>query len=157
MPVPTWVTEAGIVGTWVVGVLAIFGDRIRAMVFKPKLHLELKSSLGNYITQTPAAPPDTMDHLLTLGMKKHARYYHLRVTNRAIYPTAQDVNVMLLGVERRDDEIRRSGELYVPLVLGWAGSVYPLNRTSITHKSRTRHRSSRYPCSRRPRDLSTRT
>ena len=109
--------------------LAIFGDHIRAMVFKPKLHLELKSSLGNYITQTPAAPPDTMDHLLTLGMKKHARYYHLRVTNRAIYPTAQDVNVMLLGVERRDDEIRRSGELYVPLVLGWAGSVYPLNRS----------------------------
>jgi hypothetical protein len=65
VPVPTWVTEAGIVGTWVVGVLAIFGDRIRAMVFKPKLHLELKSSLANYITQTPAAPPDTMDHLLT--------------------------------------------------------------------------------------------
>ena len=36
---------------------------------------------------------------------------------------------LALGVERRDDEIRRSGELYVPLVLGWAGSVYPLNRS----------------------------
>ena len=35
---------------------------------------------------------------------------------------------MLLGVERVNDW-RQSGELYVPLVLGWAGSVYPLNRS----------------------------
>ena len=51
MPVPTWVTEAGVLGTWVVGVLALFGDRIRAVLFKPKLHLELKSSVGVYCPQ----------------------------------------------------------------------------------------------------------
>ena len=125
-------TEAGIVGTWVVGVLAIFGERIRAMVFRPKLHLALKSSVGIYTTQTASASPDTIEHLLP-PITKHARYYHLRVTNRAIYPTAQDVQVLLLGVERVNDEIRRSGELYVPLMLGWAGSVYPLNRMTALH------------------------
>jgi hypothetical protein len=129
VPVPTWLTEVGIIGTWVVGILAICGDRIRAAVFKPKLHLELKSSVGIYTTQTIQTPsPHPIDQLLP-PKTTHARYYHLRVTNRAIYPTAQDVNVMLLGVERRDDDFRRSGELYVPLVLGWAGSVYPLNRS----------------------------
>jgi hypothetical protein len=128
VPVPTWVTEAGIVGTWVVGVLAIFGERIRAMVFRPKLHLALKSSVGIHTTQTASASPDTIEHLLP-PITKHARYYHLRVTNRAIYPTAQDVQVLLLGVEWVNDEIRRSGKLYVPSVLGWAGSVYPLNRS----------------------------
>jgi hypothetical protein len=132
VPVPTWVTEAGVLGTWVVGVLAIFGDRIRAMVFKPKLHLELKSAIGVYTTQTPpraTGNESIKDMLIPLQAPKHARYYHLRVTNRVKYPTAQDVQVMLLGVERIGDENRQSGELYVPLVLGWAGSIYPLNRS----------------------------
>jgi hypothetical protein len=101
------------------------------MVFKPKLHLELKSAVGSYTTQTP--PPstgnETIENLLVpLQAPKHARYYHLRVTNRARYPTAQDVNVLLLGLERVGDEKRRA-ELYVPLVLGWAGSIYPINRS----------------------------
>jgi hypothetical protein len=34
MAVPIWVTEADVIGTWVIGVLALFGDRIRATVFK---------------------------------------------------------------------------------------------------------------------------
>jgi hypothetical protein len=71
VPVPTWVTEAGIVGTWVVGVLAIFGERIRAMVFRPKLHLALKSSVGIYTTQTASTSPDTIEHLLP-PITKHA-------------------------------------------------------------------------------------
>jgi hypothetical protein len=50
------------------------------------------------------------------------------VTNRARYPIAQDVQVLLLGVEWVNNEFGRSGALYVPLVLGWAGSVYPLDR-----------------------------
>jgi hypothetical protein len=29
MAVPTWVTEAGVVGTWVVGFIALFGERAR--------------------------------------------------------------------------------------------------------------------------------
>jgi hypothetical protein len=40
MAVPTWVTEAGVVGTWVVGFIALFGERIRTWCFRPKLHLE---------------------------------------------------------------------------------------------------------------------
>jgi hypothetical protein len=124
VPVPTWVHEAGVLGTWVVGVLAIFGDRIRAAVFKPKLHLELKSTVGIYVTQT-VQTQSPHPQQFSLPKKMPARYYHLSVTNRAVYPTAQDVNILLLGVEKVN---QRRSDVYVPLVLGWAGSVYPLNR-----------------------------
>jgi hypothetical protein len=131
MAVPTWLTEMGIIGTWAVGFLALFGDRIRATIFKPKLHLELKSAVGSYITQTP--PPSTQTEsvenvLIAHQASKHARYYHLRVTNRARYPIAQDVQVLLLGIEWVNSKFGRSGALYVPLVLGWARSIYPLDR-----------------------------
>jgi hypothetical protein len=47
MAVSTRLTEMGIIGTWAVGFLALFGDRIRATIFKPKGHLELKSRSGD--------------------------------------------------------------------------------------------------------------
>jgi hypothetical protein len=53
----------------------------------------------------------------------------LRVTNRAVFPKAEDVQVWLLGVERTGDEQRRPGDLYVPLPLGWSNGIYPLART----------------------------
>jgi hypothetical protein len=118
MPVPTWFTEFGIVGTWVVGFLALFGDRIRAWCFKPKLHLELNSDVGSYSPQSDGK-----------RITGHARYYHLRVTNRRTYPKADDVQVLLLGVENIRDQNRRPGDLYVPLPLGWSNGLYPLARS----------------------------
>jgi hypothetical protein len=121
MAVPTWVTEAGVAGTWVVGFLALFGDRIRAWCFKPKLHLELKSDVGSYSPQR--------GHENGREVTRHARYYHLLVTNRAVYPKADEVQILLLGVERLDDQERRPGDLYVPLPLGWSNGLYPPART----------------------------
>jgi hypothetical protein len=83
MAMPTWVQEAGVLGTWVIGVLALFGDRIRAWCFKPKLRLELKSDVGSYSPQRERENGKEVT--------RHARYYHLRVTNRAKYPKADDV------------------------------------------------------------------
>ena len=105
-----------------VGVLALFGDRISAAVFKPKLHLELKSKVGSY---SPQHIRGENEEEATM----HARYYHLRVTNRAIYPKAKDVQILLLGVERTDRLGRRPGDLYVPLPLGWSNGLYPPART----------------------------
>jgi hypothetical protein len=85
-------------------------------MFKPRLHLELKSSVGVYSSQN-----------LEDGIA-HARYYHLRVTNQATFPTATDVQVLFLGVESVDDKERRPGDLYVPLPLGWANGLHPLAR-----------------------------
>jgi hypothetical protein len=123
MAMPTWVQEAGVIGTWVVGFLALFGDRIRAWWFRPKLHLELKNDVGSWCPQKVGAPPDGGPSRF-----RDAHYYHLRVTNRATYPAAKDVQGLLLGVERLDQEPPQPGELYVPLSLGWAGGVYPLMR-----------------------------
>jgi hypothetical protein len=85
--------------------------------------VELKSEVGSWTPQYIGPPPDGEARRL-----RHARYYHLRVTNRARYPAAKDVQGLLLGVERLDQELRQSGELYVPLSLGWAGGVYRVAR-----------------------------
>ena len=113
-------TEAGVVGTWIVGFLAVFGEQIRTAIFKPKLYLELKSRVGINSPQTGKENG--------VEVTRHARYFHLRVTNRAKYATAADVQVLLLGVERLDDEDRRPGDLYVPLPLGWENGLYPIAR-----------------------------
>jgi hypothetical protein len=123
MAMPTWVQEAGVIGTWVVGVLALFGDRIRAWLFRPDLHLELTSKIGSY---SPQAGRQHDGAVVT----RHARYYHLTVTNRARYPVAKDVHVLLLGVERLDQQTppTETSGWYVPLPLGWAYGGYPLAR-----------------------------
>jgi hypothetical protein len=79
MAMPTWLQEAGVLGTWVVGLLALFGDRIRAMVFRPKLHLELKREASSYCPQIVRQRDGT-------EVTKHAHYYHLRVTTRCHAP-----------------------------------------------------------------------
>jgi hypothetical protein len=122
MAMPTWLQEFGVIGTWAVAIVALFGDRLRAMLFKPDLHLELKSEVGSWCPQSVGAPDGGARRF------RDAHYYHLRVTNRARYPSAKDVQGLLLGVERLEQEPQRPGELYVPLSLGWAGGVYPLAR-----------------------------
>jgi hypothetical protein len=81
----------------------------------------LKSEVGSYCPQIEHEEDGKQ-------VQKEAHYYHLRLINQARYPSAKDVQALLLGVERIDEETRRPGELYVPLSLGWAGGVYPLAR-----------------------------
>src|SRR5262245_8325685 len=102
MAMPTWVQEAEVLGTWVVGVLALFGDRIRAWLFPTDLHMELKSEIGSYTPQLGPPPDGT-----SVAPLRGARYYHLRVTNRGWYSAAKDVQALLLGVERLNQEPRR--------------------------------------------------
>jgi hypothetical protein len=122
MAVPTWVTEAGVFGTWAVGLLALFGDRIRAWCFKPKLELTLKSRIGSL------CPQDLYDEKGIKTGTTTARYYHLRVINRRSFPLANEVQILIIGVERTDTEDRRPSDLYVPLPLGWVNGLHPLAR-----------------------------
>jgi hypothetical protein len=86
---------------------------------------------GSELGENQAAAEDSTEERENgKEVTRHARYYHLRVTNRAKYPKADDVQVLRLGVERiNDDEERRLGELYVPLPLGWSNGLYPLARS----------------------------
>lgn len=87
-------------------IVALFGDRIRASMFKPKLKLELKEPLGSK-TET------------TLGENKSApsRYYHLSVTNKIRWPKAHNVQVFLSLIETPgpDGEFRTAWVGDVPM------------------------------------------
>ena len=55
MAAPAWVTELGIVGTWIIAIAAIWGEKIRSRLFRPGLHLALLSEVGEFVME--AQPP----------------------------------------------------------------------------------------------------
>jgi len=52
MAAPAWVTELGILGTWIIAIAAIWGERIRAILFRPELRLALLNQLGEFVNET---------------------------------------------------------------------------------------------------------
>ena len=101
MAMPAWVSELNVAAT-VLGVfasttvacLAIWGDRIRAAVLKPRLLLELRNAHGELTKQTII---DTRTG--TVLRVEDARYFHIRVTNGRAFPAAHEVGVYLTKVE----------------------------------------------------------
>jgi hypothetical protein len=114
------VTALGTIGAVIV---ALFGDRLRASMFPPKLELHLSSRTGG-ATQVALTAPD--------GTKRTelARYYHVRLTNAAHWPKATQTQVYLLHVEAPGPDgelqVRWSGD--IPVKWRWA-QVHPLQRT----------------------------
>jgi hypothetical protein len=111
------------VGTIGAVLAALFGDWIRAAIFKPRLTLELASVVGEATTVQLTAPSGE-------SRPEKARYHHLRVANRAAWPKASQVQVYLVRIEEPGPD----GTLQVK----WAGDVpvkwkfqeiYPLQRT----------------------------
>jgi len=59
-----------------------------------------------------------------------ARYYHLRVTNRAAYPEAREVEVLLTRLDLRGPDGQPQPSYAGPLPLRWQHQEhYPKNRT----------------------------
>ncbi len=81
-----WVAVAEAVGTWAVAVVAIWGDWIRGLLFKPLLKLRLLSPTGEYVEQ------------FARDSRIGSRYYHLRVSN-AKRTLARDVQVLLTSLD----------------------------------------------------------
>jgi hypothetical protein len=112
---PTWVAIAGAVGTWVIAIAAIWGEKIRSMLFKPDLRLDLKSPAGQFCT---------------LNDGTEARYYHLRATSSKAYPVPRDVWVVITAIDRvgPDGHPQRVFSDEVPL--GWCNrELHPIRRT----------------------------
>jgi hypothetical protein len=79
-------------GTISVAFLAIFGDKIRAYYFKPKLKITLRNSIGE---------PTQIRVLKQSGIiQGHAIYYHLKVSNKAKWPKSSNTQVFLHKVEQ---------------------------------------------------------
>jgi len=94
------------IGTVAVAILAIWGDKIRAVVAAPKISLELRKSKGN---------------LTIRANNKRTIYYHLDLINKREWSPASHVRVLVTGIEKkRPDGTFFPETLVAPLQLTWA-------------------------------------
>jgi hypothetical protein len=110
------ITLFGVVGTWIVAALAVWGEGLTSVFFRPKLRIEL---LGLSIP-------------VKQNNEKTARYYRLKVTNarRTRQSAAHDVRLLITRVEEPDagGDPRRVFDEMLPLL--WERQeVLPLTHT----------------------------
>jgi len=122
-----WVNFGIAIATFAAVLVALFGDNIKARLFHSKLLISLRNSTGektkvhfNWTNEKGEQEQRTED----------ARYYHMRVTNQARWPSSNQTQVFLQRVEQPGPDgalqIKWDGE--VPME--WTHqSIYPLART----------------------------
>jgi len=120
---PVWLTALAVLGTWVIAALALWGEKIKATLFKPDLRLRLLNQVGEFCPQTLR---DGHGHV----QEAHdARYYHMQVANKAAFPQARDVQVLIIAVDRRGPTGDPQRVYTGALPLGWRhGELHPTAR-----------------------------
>jgi hypothetical protein len=112
----------GVLGTWAVAILAIWGDPIRARLFRPTLRLDLLDPDGELIDQTN----ETGNIVLS------ARYYHVKLSNsrRFRFYAAREAQVLIVRVESAGLDGNPQVVHSAPLPLAWQNAaLYPSSRT----------------------------
>jgi len=100
-----WIAIFGVLGTWIIACLAIWGGLIRSFVVGPKLKLELHDAEGE-ITKSDNGIP--------------RRYYHLDVINKRKAVKAENVRVLVTKLLRPLADGRFEDDtLNSPLHLTW--------------------------------------
>jgi hypothetical protein len=112
------VSILGVIGTFCAVFVALFGEWIRGILFRPKLKIELKNEQGE------------KTYFSDKKQQINVRYYHLKISNQYRWPKARQVRVFLKSIE----VIGNDGNLNIL----WTGEVplqwrhqkyYPLERT----------------------------
>jgi hypothetical protein len=62
MAVPTWLTEMGLIGTWAVGFLALFGDRIRCYDIQAEAASGIEECGRKATSRKPHRVPPRLNH-----------------------------------------------------------------------------------------------
>jgi hypothetical protein len=122
-----WSVQVGVaIGTLLAVVAAIFGEAIRARLFKPKLRLELSSSTGIRVPMVMVAPEGTQ-------RKTESHWFHVKVINAgssARWPAAIETRVMLLRAEVLDASGHSQSVWSGAVPLRWSHHEFdPLPRT----------------------------
>ncbi|HEX4113780.1 MAG TPA: hypothetical protein VH020_14705 [Stellaceae bacterium] len=99
----------GAVGTWVIAVIAIWGDAIRGRLFRPNLEISVLNTTGSDLI--PVAYPD--------GTRATGRFYHLKIANSRPSYSAGQVQVWILRVEREGPDGKAQTVLSEPVPLRW--------------------------------------
>jgi hypothetical protein len=112
------VAAIGVLGTWAIAVLALWGDWFRSQFafLRPRLVLE----------------PVGLSELVPQNNGLRARYYHLRVRNMrpGRLPAAHEAQVLITRVDREDASGQPTPSFAETVPLAWVrGEIYPLLRT----------------------------
>jgi hypothetical protein len=106
MGTPAWIAALGVLGTWLIFVAAIWGEKIRSSLFKPRLFVKLDNPRGVSIPETtttfgagPGMTPQVVQQYT-----RSARYYYLSVSNVHRWPLAHDVRILMTRLERPDPD-----------------------------------------------------
>lgn len=114
MATPVWLSALGVASSIAIAIAAIWGEKIRALLFRPDLRLNLINTIGQREPANGAL----------------ARYYRLRVTNRALHPAAQEVQVFLTQMDIRGPDGQPQTISTDALPLPWQHqALYPNTRT----------------------------
>jgi hypothetical protein len=131
MAMPAWVSEVGVASSAAIALLAVFGERLRATVFRPQLRLSLTSNLGE---RTIVGEVETKEGGSVSTRRFDTRHYHIKVTNLAVWPTANEVQIYLTSFDilapGGRSEVKYSGAL----PLNWR---YQTERDSPHRNTRT--------------------
>lgn len=112
--------------TFLVVLAALFGEWVRARLFKPKLRLILEKPRGEE-AETGIRSPPTEDGTVEVR-KEAARYYHLRVSNQRRWSPATQVQVYLLRIDERgpDRQYRPQWSGEIPLLWQYYEALSPI-------------------------------
>jgi hypothetical protein len=114
---PGWLVALGVAAQIIISVAAIWGERIRAILLRPRLRLMLSSPHGTLETDQSSLVP--------------VRCYRLRVTNQAAHPEAREVEVLLTELAQRGPDGKPQPpvpDLPLPLPLRWRHQELYLTR-----------------------------
>jgi hypothetical protein len=126
MNVPTWVTELGVAGTWVVAAIALFGAKFWAWLHRPKLQLRLVHDGGEpELDKVPSSGVGLVGE-----ESREARYYRLRCENLCRSGPAHEVQIVIEKLERAGPNGTPVLVYRGPLPLEWQhAKAFPALRT----------------------------
>jgi len=124
MAMPAWVSELGVAAQVVIAVAAIWGEKIRAGLTRPRLHL------------TPVGGPgDAEPRVLPNGNIVTVRCHRLQVRNHTRYTVANEVQVFISQIESREPSGRIRTTFTGAVPLAWQHEeLYPKVR-NIGHST----------------------
>jgi hypothetical protein len=107
LAVPAWVSEVGIAAQVFIAVVAVYGEKIRSRVAKPRLRIALAEGAG--VPEPRRIGRST----------KTVTYHRLHVGNTARYSVATEVQVFITKIERREPTGQMHTEFIGMAPLAW--------------------------------------
>jgi hypothetical protein len=111
--------------TLIAAIVALFGDRLRSLMFKPKLSIRLKNPVGYLVSLNPRKGSLVASEI---PEGRHTRWYHLVLENTSVarWPAANDARVYLTKLEQDIGGVYTPlWELTVPLIFRHEAAFAP--------------------------------